>query len=388
MTQASADSAARRAQSTADRLTELRARLDRLDRGEPTTPEDVERAREQARTQAEAVTGAWDRLVDMHRSAAARHEEHAERLQRAGRIDAAEREREAARRAYAHIARLLSAPPPAGSARSAAPAAAPPAAAPPGPEPEVSSDEVARLREGLTALLASAGSANLDEADRRREWSRLVVEQCRTKGWRSWTQAVCVVAATVLAPVRGVALTVVGGSGADFRAASGGWAARAQELELIVGEGPSTTAHLGNRVVIVDDLTTERHAWQLYASASSTLGIRGVCALPLLVRGGCVGSLTLYHRASISEQAEVNPADAGAFADIAAAGLLADFEEMRHGGDAGQDQFIVHVATGTMVVRLRISPEEAEARLRAHAFATGSSLAEVARQVVAGEDLG
>ena len=133
---------------------------------------------------------------------------------------------------------------------------------------------------------------------------------------------------------------------------------------MIVGEGPSTTAHLGNRVVIVDDLTTERHAWQLYASASSTLGIRGVCALPLLVRGGCVGSLTLYHRASISEQAEVNLAD------------------------AGQDQFIVHVATGTMVVRLRISPEEAEARLRAHAFATGSSLAEIARQIVAGEDLG
>lgn len=69
----STQSAATRAASTSERLAELRARLDRLERGEPSTPVDVERARAQAISQARAVSAARDRLVTMHRSSVERH---------------------------------------------------------------------------------------------------------------------------------------------------------------------------------------------------------------------------------------------------------------------------------------------------------------------------
>ncbi len=43
----------------------------------------------------------------------------------------------------------------------------------------------------------------------------------------------------------------------------------------------------------------------------------------------------------------------------------------------------IHQATGMVVAQLGVSPTDAFARLRAHAFTQGTTLAEVARAVVA-----
>lgn len=84
--------------SSAERLAELRGRLAGLESGQPSTADEVRRARERANAQAEAVATARQRLVQLHRSAAARHEMLAELFAREGRTRRAERERDVARR--------------------------------------------------------------------------------------------------------------------------------------------------------------------------------------------------------------------------------------------------------------------------------------------------
>ena len=379
MTQRSA--AAGRVRSTADRLTALRARLERLHDGEPVEPRDARRAHEQAIAQARALAVAQERTLLAHESAAARHEEYAERLTRDGRFDAAEREHAAASRERWCLAtrtrqRAVTIPDLAAAGR---PHEEPTCATAPR-----SSPEVVRLRRALVALMAWAGPADLDEVDRRQVWCRSIVEQCGAPGWRSWIEATCIAAPEALPGVRGAAITGMAHSGPELVAASDGWSRQAQELELILGEGPATTAYTDSRSVVIDDLQTERDAWQGFASASSGLGIRGVVALPLRMHADRVGSLTLYHVGSITTSTRRHLADAGAFADLAAAALLADIDRARHQAPASEDLFVVQIAAGALSVRLGVAIDEAHARIRALAFGSGSSLLEVANAVLEG----
>ncbi len=396
-TQPSTLAAASRARSTADRIAELRARLDRLVSGEPTTPQDARRARELAQAQAQALSVARDRLVEAHRSSAMRHEENAWMLARAGRAAAAARALEAAGRAHAAADRYLALADPATPAGLLEPvdvagACGLPAPAALGavtengqvPASAGTSEEILRLRQGLTAALSWAGGVDQETAARRQAWCRCVLARCGTPEWRGWMHAVCLVAAAAWPWARGAAITVATRSGVEFATASDDWSSRAQDLEFLVGEGPSVTAIARGRVVVVDDLATERHAWQGFASAGSDLDLRGVCALPLRVGGPCVGALTLYFTRSAGVQAAAHLAEAIALADIAAAVLLADLDETGEAGPAA-DGLLVHAASGGMAVRWNIPPEEAEARLRAYAFRSDISLVEAARQVLRGE---
>ncbi len=322
----------------------------------------------------------------MLRQAAARHEVDAQRFSMAGRADAAERALEAARRSYDAVEHSLRA----GGERAASlggPAESGRPDAGGALSPVVSTDageEVARLREGLATLLSWAGGANLDEVERRRAWSEAIVERCGGPDWRGWMQAVCDVAASALPSLRGVAVTITSGSGAEFVAASDSPTFDMHEVELIVGEGPSRTARDQDRVVVVADLADEREAWPGLTS-TDTHHVRGVSALPIRLHGLCVGSLTLYHAGPLaSDSCRSAPQEATAFAEMAAAALIAELEELRNGGPVGNEQFIVHVAAGAMAARANIRADEAESRLRAFAFSAGLSLAEVAQRVLDG----
>jgi hypothetical protein len=100
-----------------------------------------------------------------------------------------------------------------------------------------------------------------------------------------------------------------------------------------------------------------------------------------------VGTLSLY-RAEPGQLAAEELADVLVFADIALRLLLdgssgvtgsPDYRPLDAMSDARAE---VHQATGMISVQLGVSLEEAFARLRAHAFAGSSALADVARAVV------
>lgn len=242
-----------------------------------------------------------------------------------------------------------------------------------------------RLRGGLIALLSWAGDTDLDGVERHRAWCSAIVDQCGAAGWRGWSHAVCLVGVSVLPGIRGAAVTVVNGSGStELTAASDPWTAQVQELELIAGEGPTTTARASNQPVQVADLASEQLEWQTYASLAAERRVRGICAVPLHVREICVGTLTLYGW-SATDLSPEELTDAKAFADLAAAGLIVDVEQVQVDGPVGGSPFAVHVAIGAISARLGITAAEAESRLRAYAFGAGLSAHEVAEQAIEGE---
>lgn len=388
MIKVSEQAAANRARTTAGRRAQIAERLERLRRGEYSTAQDVQRARQRSSAQALALSTSRERLLIMLRSAAARHAEEADRLTREGRTEEAARARTHAKLRYDAVDRFLGAT----HGRSASPSLHHPLGplGPLGPAGARAGandgEEAARLRHAVAALLSWAGGADLDDMDRRLTWGRSIVQHCAAPGWHGWIRAVCTAAVESLPALRGVAITVVGGSSAEFVAASDPWTSTVQELELIVGEGPATTAHEEDRIVLVTDMADGGHAWQGYASSAAWAHqVRGVCALPLRVQDLCVGVMALYYRTPITERNHVDLADARAFTDIAAAALFADLEEVRLGGSIGTDRFIMHVAAGAMAGRLDITVPEAEARIRAYAFSSGMSLAQAAEQILHGE---
>jgi hypothetical protein len=130
---------------------------------------------------------------------------------------------------------------------------------------------------------------------------------------------------------------------------------------------------------------TER--WPGFAPAAVEAGARALFAFPLQAGAIRAGVLLLY-RARPGPLTSQQLADALVFADIAlqlvldfSAGISgsADYRPL-DGLSVGRAE--VYQATGMISVQLGVSLEEAFVRLRAHAFAAGTPLDDIADHVV------
>jgi hypothetical protein len=230
-----------------------------------------------------------------------------------------------------------------------------------------------------------------DDASRHVE--RLTHAQATGEGLSGTAQTLhqlCLAAAKDLS-ASGVGISLhsdAGGSG--MAAASDAISERVEELQFTLGEGPCLDAFTSRLPVLAGDLNgADAARWPVYASAAAEQGVRAVFAFPLAVGGACLGVLDVYrsYTGPLSP-----PALAGAvtFAAYATATLLtgqqqADADQTPPGLDhVFATRFEVHQAQGMLTVQLGVGLEEALARLRAHAFAHGRSLVDVARGVLAG----
>lgn len=129
--------------------------------------------------------------------------------------------------------------------------------------------------------------------------------------------------------------------------------------------------------------------WPVYASAASAQGVRAVFAFPLGMGDACLGALDVYrsHTGPLTPAAHAGAVSFAAYAT----------ETLLHGqAQAGPDQappglddvlstrYEVYQAQGMLTVQLGVGLEEALLRLRAHAFAHGRNVVEVAREVLDG----
>jgi hypothetical protein len=164
-----------------------------------------------------------------------------------------------------------------------------------------------------------------------------------------------------------------------------------EEWQLTFGQEPCLDTFTHGGPVLVGDLWSPDclARWPVFTPAALDSGARAVFALPLQVGAIRVGVLDLYR----SRPGALSPhelADALAFADTAGMLLLdgaagtqpdtADLAWQREDPTAHQTQ--VHQATGMILVPLGVNAEAAFARLRAHAYAEGRRLGDVARDVV------
>lgn len=169
--------------------------------------------------------------------------------------------------------------------------------------------------------------------------------------------------------------------------ASSAVAARIDEIQIDLGEGPCWEALRTRRPVLERDL---RHhggdAWPGAREALRQLDVHALFAFPLFVGALDVGVVDLYS----TTPRELTPADvqdATVLASITARLVLR--RALETVDDTAEDvapgpysQREVHQATGMVAAQLKVGADDAFVVLRGHAFATGRSVREVASDVV------
>jgi hypothetical protein len=195
-------------------------------------------------------------------------------------------------------------------------------------------------------------------------------------------------AAVLRLGVDGASVTAVSGLVAHEPVfASDQASARLEESQFTMGEGPGTDDFRPGSPMLIPELGAVAARWPGFVPAAIAAGARAVFSFPLQAGAIHVGVLSLYRARPGPLQAE-ELADGLVFADIAlqllldaSSGItgLPDYQPLD--GVPGV-RAEVHQATGMISAQLGVSLEEAFVRLRAHAFASGAALGEVAGDVV------
>jgi hypothetical protein len=192
-------------------------------------------------------------------------------------------------------------------------------------------------------------------------------------------------------PVHGAALSLlVGSTGQSTVCSSDSAAARLDELQFDLGEGPCWDAMATRSPVLRPRIGTDgTDEWPLFTSAvhedALVAGVRGIYAFPLFVGSLGIGAVEMYSTTEHPlESAQVT--DAAELASIASWQVLRSILSDRAVDDAEgpvtHNRREVHQATGMVLAQLDISAEDAALLLRAHAFASGRSVAEIASDVI------
>lgn len=197
-------------------------------------------------------------------------------------------------------------------------------------------------------------------------------------------------AAVIGLEMMGAVVTVRSPEAAEAVVAASGPAARAlAELEFGLGEGPAHDSFDNRRPVMVDDLTAPGTPWLGFARAAVEAGVRAVYAVPLHVGAARFGALTVY---SVGRR-RLQPEETRrclALAELATELLLDSSAASHHGAidpqlvSALDVRSEIYQAQGMLMVSLRVGLPEALARMRAHAFAAGRDLLDVAADIIAG----
>ena len=218
-------------------------------------------------------------------------------------------------------------------------------------------------------------------------------------------QRICELCVTAL-PVTGAAITTM--TGPDHQNpvwATDEVAARIDELQFRLAEGPCVEAFTSRTPVLVHDITEGVHEkWPVFANAAALETVaRGMYVFPLLGGPISIGVLDFYRdrpvvfgpddlaralRASDAAFWAVLDVRPGATLDPTGAptvrresGVDVDIEGWL--ADVPLERPEVYQATGMIIAQLGVAPDVALATLRAHAFVQDRPIDAVARDVVA-----
>jgi GAF domain-containing protein len=188
-----------------------------------------------------------------------------------------------------------------------------------------------------------------------------------------------------LLPVTGAAISVFDQHRrAALIEATDATAARLEELQFDLSEGPSVDAFTTAAIVVVPDLAAADR-WPAFLQSTADLGVGAVFAFPLLLGAACTGTVTCY-RATPGGLDTEEPDIAALCRAIAApafrrAIVLAD-HEMPDDAAPIESRREIHQATGMVLTQLDITATDALSRLRAYAFSSGFTVQEIAHDVV------
>lgn len=183
----------------------------------------------------------------------------------------------------------------------------------------------------------------------------------------------------------GAALTVVTSEDSVLVvAATDELSSQLQELQDVVGEGPSRDAHRQNRVEVADFSEHGNGRWSLMHEHGRRLDFEGaIIAVPLRPGDDVIGTLTAHR---IDRQFDVDPATADFLGAAIGLALVQD-PQLGIGGDflaadGWPMKAVIHQATGMVISQVGVRPEDALALLRGQAFANSTTLGDIAQQIV------
>ncbi|MCU1529975.1 MAG: transcriptional regulator [Frondihabitans sp.] len=188
-------------------------------------------------------------------------------------------------------------------------------------------------------------------------------------------------------PVNGAAVSTLGDPlGSATVCSSDARAARLDEIQIDLGEGPCWDALQSNSPVLRTDLQTTADAhWPVAAQALRETGLKAVFAFPLRYGRLGIGAVDLYsdHASGLSSD-DVD--DASALANIAARLVLqralGRLDQDSPEPDDGLNRREVHQASGMVSAQLSIPVEDALLVIRGHAYAASRPVREVASDIV------
>lgn len=156
-------------------------------------------------------------------------------------------------------------------------------------------------------------------------------------------------------------------------------------MQEVTGEGPGFEAARTGVVVVAELDGDADQQWPMLAQAlEERYGPLKVYAVPVHANGDLTGVATLHTRPGRSL---AEPPDRVVFlANAVGAALLTDAAEHPEGhlqpGEGWSSRSLVHQATGMVMAQVRITPEDALALLRGHAYALATDINDVAERVV------
>lgn len=163
--------------------------------------------------------------------------------------------------------------------------------------------------------------------------------------------------------------------------ATGVYAERLEEIQEVVGEGPGLDALRTRAMVSVPSGELQRR-WPLLAEAledQQPPSPAWVMAIPMHPDHDLLGVITLHCDFGTTT---LDP-DSGQFlADAIGIAILGRFDRAESTDVLWSTRDTINQATGMVIAQLKVSPADALAVLRAHAFADATSLQHVARAVV------
>jgi GAF domain-containing protein len=232
------------------------------------------------------------------------------------------------------------------------------------------------IRHRTSALLHQMHAVRLEV------WRAGAGEPTAPPGFMS-TVAAAIGVPSATAAMRGRHPTAVAASSSDAVARA------AHDLEVTLGEGPALAA-MAEAVPVsaADEAVAER--WPLFGPAVAQLGVRSVHAVPLRSATVCLGTLCVYGQEP--ELRDIVTVATGQIAEAVTHTVLLGGEDPDTDGfppgqlfGSAEYQPRVHQAAGVVAAQCGCGIDDAEALLRARAFAESRPLADIAAAVLCGE---
>lgn len=190
-------------------------------------------------------------------------------------------------------------------------------------------------------------------------------------------------------PVSGAAVSTVGELlGSETLAASDERAARLDELQFDLGEGPCWDAVRSGTAVLQPDIgATGPSRWPAFAASVRGEEVSSVFAFPLIVGPLRFGAIDLYSLAPIRldrSQAKQAGAMAGVVSRHVLRRALASIGAAAEPSSNGYSRRLVHQASGMVLAQIDVSADDARLVIQGHAFAVERPMMEIAQDIIEG----